>query len=493
MPDVVLVYPPMTKPAAPPAGVARLAGWLRAAGVPCEAIDARLEFLEAHLDPSHGEAFRRPEFYRDPDRYLGALARLTEALRRLAPAGEQLTPTDHRPPHEPLFSRRTILRSVQESRIFLPYLESLAARIRDLNPRVVGISIAYLGQLVAGLQLERILREIAPGIRVAFGGSLITAWRAHLDGAGILGGERFLFGPGEVSFRPLLDEAGIEIAPRGSAPRVEELLARHRYFAPEPIATLAVTEGCYWGKCTFCIEAGGIPFRMPEEGDLARVAGDLAAQGARMLHFTDHALPPAVARDLARILRGRDLRWHGFLRFEPALADPAFAEALAASGCAMVELGLESGSPRVLEAMRKGIDLEVAGRAIRSLDAAGIRVFLYVLFGFPTETDEDRAMTLRFLEEHAGSIHGINTALFNLPVGSILEREPARFGIRRLMPFRPDQELSLYRDFVSGHDRLAVRRFLRDSYEKSAALAPVLRRTPPGFKSDHAAFMAKGA
>jgi len=437
-------------------------------------------------------------FYRDPDRYRGALARLTEALRRLAPAGEQLTPTDHRPPHEPLFSRDTIRRSVEESRVFLSYIESLAARILDLGPRVVGISIAYLGQLIAGLQLRRILSDRAPGIRVVLGGSLINAWRDRLAGDGILGGERLLFGPGEVSLGPLLEEAGLRASPRGgppsgSAPRVAELLARHGYFAPAPIATLAVTEGCYWGKCAFCIEAKDAHFRMPAGSDLARTIDDLAAQGVRMLHFTDHALPPAVVRDATRILRGRGLAWHGFLRFDPSLADPAFAGALAESGCAMVELGLESGSPEVLEAMQKGIDLDIASRAIRNLDGAGIRVFLYVLFGFPTETDEDRVRTFRFLEEHAGSIHGINTALFNLPVGSILEREPKRFGIRRLMPFRPGQELSLYRDFVSGHDRLAVRRFLRDAYEKSAALAPVFRRTPPGFKSDHAVFVPRGS
>jgi hypothetical protein len=143
--------------------------------------------------------------------------------------------------------------------------------------------------------------------------------------------------------------------------------------------------------------------------------------------------------------------------------------------------------------MDKGHEPELASRIVRNLTEAGIRVFGYVMFGFPNESDDDRALTLAFLERHAEWIHGLNVSIFNLPVGSLLEREPERFGIERLMPFRPGQELSFYRDFVSGHDRRGVRQFLAKRLHRSEALAPVLRRSPRSFKSNHAPFVPLGA
>ncbi|MBW2525278.1 MAG: radical SAM protein [Deltaproteobacteria bacterium] len=489
MPEVTLVFPPTTKPSEPPVGIGMLGGWLRAQGIDCELIDGRLEFLEGALDRSYLDPFRNQEIYTEPDRHLGALARLNEGLRQLAPAEDRLSITDHRPTHHPLFSRDGIRQGVAESRVFAPAMAALADRIAADPPKLCGISVGYLSQLVAGLQLGRELRRRAPGLPLVYGGSLVSSWRRHLEREGLGAGERYLFGPGELCLPDVLREVGLTAAPSVAPPRYAELFDRHQYLAPKRIASVSLSRGCPWGRCTFCHEARSERFAPLRARDIERVVAGLLEQQVDCLHLTDHAVPLAALRRLAELLPGSPVEWYGFVLLSEQLADPAFVRALADSGCAMLELGIESGSVDVLDAMDKGHTPELASRIIRVLADAGIRVFGYVMFGFPSESDEDRQQTLSFLEQHAAWIHGLNVSIFNLPVGSKIEREPERFGIERLMPFREGQELSFYRDFVSGHDRRAVRHFLETKLRRSEALAPVLRRTPRSFKSNHAPFV----
>ena len=49
-PSVLLIHPPVAKPCEPPAGVARLAGALGAAGVDCRVYDASLDGILALID-----------------------------------------------------------------------------------------------------------------------------------------------------------------------------------------------------------------------------------------------------------------------------------------------------------------------------------------------------------------------------------------------------------------------------------------------------------
>ena len=48
---MLLIFPPVAKPCEPPAGIAKLAGALKAHGVPCTVLDANLEGM---LVPSKG-------------------------------------------------------------------------------------------------------------------------------------------------------------------------------------------------------------------------------------------------------------------------------------------------------------------------------------------------------------------------------------------------------------------------------------------------------
>ena len=87
--------------------------------------------------------------------------------------------------------------------------------------------------------------------------------------------------------------------------------------------------------------------------------------------------------------------------------DEEIADALKLGGCTQVQLGIETASPRLLKLMNKGETVRDYGRAMSALTNAEVPVKALLIMDYPTETEEDRAITLKFLSE-------FKPAMFNL-------------------------------------------------------------------------------
>jgi radical SAM superfamily enzyme YgiQ (UPF0313 family) len=74
--------------------------------------------------------------------------------------------------------------------------------------------------------------------------------------------------------------------------------------------------------------------------------------------------------------------------------DEGVAENLARLGCDRVWLGSESGSQRVLDAMERGVTVAQIERSTRLLQARGIRVGLFVMWGYEGEQRADIEATI---------------------------------------------------------------------------------------------------
>jgi anaerobic magnesium-protoporphyrin IX monomethyl ester cyclase len=85
-------------------------------------------------------------------------------------------------------------------------------------------------------------------------------------------------------------------------------------------------------------------------------------------------------------------------RVDLLLSDSQVAS-LAEAGCTKIWLGIESGSQKILDAMRKGITLEQIRAVSPKLRQAGIEQAFFIQLGFPGETREDIARTIRLLLE----------------------------------------------------------------------------------------------
>ena len=147
----------------------------------------------------------------------------------------------------------------------------------------------------------------------------------------------------------------------------------------------------------------------------------------------------------------------------------------------MLKLGLESGDQEVLDSLEKGIDLREAAGTLKWLHEAGIGTYVYLLFGTPAEDREAAGRTLDFIRRHGEWLDYLNIAIFNLPACS---REAEALDT---FPFY-EGDLSLYTNFrhPRGWSRGQVRQFLDKEFQRHPAIAPILRRDPPCFTSNHA-------
>ncbi|HVW86477.1 MAG TPA: radical SAM protein [Bryobacteraceae bacterium] len=88
----------------------------------------------------------------------------------------------------------------------------------------------------------------------------------------------------------------------------------------------------------------------------------------------------------------------------------ATAGALRQSGCAEVWMGAESGSQRILDAMEKGIRVHQTYEAAENLRRHGIRVCLFLQFGYPGEEWTDIEATIRMVRNIRPDDAGISVS-----------------------------------------------------------------------------------
>ncbi|HCM27206.1 MAG TPA: radical SAM protein [Treponema sp.] len=362
----------------------------------------------------------------------------------------------------------------------------------------VGISVNFLSQALCAFAIIGYLRTVYPRLRLAIGGGLVNSWvaagllrsgslRSGLPGAGsgvrddFLGSlvDAVLPGKGEDSLPGFLGFARTA----GSAPPDFACFDLSRYFAPVRILPYNLSVGCPWKKCVFCPETAEDAPYLPlgSETAYSELAGLVRSWSPGLIHFTDSEFSPRHLRDLVRDPPG--VPWYGFARFAPPLDSGDFCRCLAAAGCRMLQLGLESADQRVLDAMGKGTDLPVIERILANLAEAGIAAYLYVLFGTSAENLSSALMTRDFVAAHSAEIGFLNVAVFNLPIGG------AETRTLKTKAFY-EGDLSLYREFEhpEGWNRDAVRAFLARDFAPEPRIKAVLKRNPPVFTSNHAPF-----
>ncbi len=506
--SILLIHPPVAKPCEPPAGVARLAWALRRAGIDCRVYDASLEGIldliqrpVAALDTwsrraygnraNHLAALRTPALYRNRDRYRRAVMDLNRLLGGAGKtAGARISFSDYAVSTLSPVRSADLVQAAENfnaSPFFPHFSRTLSCLYEDWAPTVVGLSINFMSQALCAFAMIGHIREKAPQTRIVVGGGLVTSWLGIPGFENPFGGlvDDLVAGPGEDA---LVKICGGKPAAPGTCPGYDYSdLDGASYLAPAAVLPYSTSRGCYWKKCAFCPEKA-------EDGDYRPirpedVSAGLGVQGTRrsvgLVHFLDNALAPRLMKHL--IANPPGAAWYGFVRITPHLADPDFAAGLRASGCVMLKLGVESGDQAVLDALSKGVELAVVSAALKTLKAAGIATYVYLLFGTPAESEERAGRTLDFTLAHAEAIDFLNLAVFNLPAYS---REAQTL---ETLPFY-DGDLSLYREFVhpKGWNRDLVRRFLAREFRKPAPIRRILNHEPPFFTSNHAPFFGTG-
>ena len=82
------------------------------------------------------------------------------------------------------------------------------------------------------------------------------------------------------------------------------------------------------------------------------------------------------------------ISWWGNIRFEKTFTAEK-CQLLADSGCIAISGGLEVASDRLLKLMKKGVTVEQVAKVTKSFANAGILVHAYLMYGFPTQTEQE--------------------------------------------------------------------------------------------------------
>ena len=221
---------------------------------------------------------------------------------------------------------------------------------------------------------------------------------------------------------------------------LEMLNPMHRFWSDGRWNKITMAHGCYWKKCSFCDVSLDYIGRYDEPNSeliVKRIRALIDETGETGFHLVDEAAPPSGLRAMAKRLIAEKLSitWWGNIRFEKTFT-PELCQLLADSGCVAVSGGLEVASDRLLSLMKKGVTVEQVARVTRAFTDAGIMVHAYLMYGFPTETEQDTVDALERVRQlfAAGCIQSAYWHRFSATAHSPIGLNPESYGITLLPP-----------------------------------------------------------
>ena len=316
-------------------------------------------------------------------------------------------------------------------------LQLLDQRIREERSLThIGLSVPFPGNLYAALLCAAYIRQHFPAIHIVMGGGYVnTELRQLRDPRLFRYIDSLLMDDGELPLlRMLTDGEPVRLMRLGADGEVERVgwesaidkqAARRDNIpfreigapcldglhldwyldtadAANPMQRLwsngrwnklMMAHGCYWAQCTFCdtrLDYIGRFDAAPAAAIADRMDAVFAQSGESGFHFTDEAMPPAVVRGLSEelLLRHRCYSWWGNIRFESYYTNEV-CYLMHQAGCIAVSGGIEVASERVLKLINKGVSVRSVRETLQHFKDNHIMVHAYLMYGFPTETEEE--------------------------------------------------------------------------------------------------------
>lgn len=167
---------------------------------------------------------------------------------------------------------------------------------------------------------------------------------------------------------------------------------------------ILTSKGCQWSKCMFCMHwnSYGQNFRQRTvESVVDEIEYCIEHFGVRLFSIVDEAISADYSVTLSDeiIKRNLDIRWIQMSRLDSDFNSYTF-EKLHQAGCRFIEWGLETGSQKVLDDMRKGINVREAQRIIHESAACGIVNKMLMFHNYPTESVEDLLKSIDIIRKN---------------------------------------------------------------------------------------------
>ncbi len=169
-----------------------------------------------------------------------------------------------------------------------------------------------------------------------------------------------------------------------------DLASYNRIVETKPSISLISSRGCPY-NCKFCnslvFSRGQLRFRSPENV-VTEIQSLNANFGTTNFRFSDDlfTFSPHRITEMTKAIAPLDILYRVFARANNL--NSTACEQLAQSGCRHVAIGVESMSNKMLSILGKQTRAETNLKAIQNAKAAGLKVRIYILVGFPGETEE---------------------------------------------------------------------------------------------------------
>ena len=300
---------------------------------------------------------------------------------------------------------------------------------RDIN---IGVSVSFSAQLPFSLMLAKLIKSKFPDKEIFMGGAYFNNY--EISPTEIINKfhcvDHIVIGNGET---PLRNISLLKTTPNKIVKSVHgdtEYIPNfagvlwNEYCIENGQRTIpfSLRTSCYYHKCAFC-NGDKVDYRgsdITEEASIRKTIQRLLKTCRKYkithVYFTDAALSPKVLSSVASLI-GRQFYWGINTRIDSPFSLDFFKH-LHENGCDILRVGMESCSQRVLDLMKKGTKAENYLPYFTLATAAGIKLHVYIMFGFPGECDCDRNETLYFLNATKQSIYSYSISIFHAIPGT---------------------------------------------------------------------------
>jgi anaerobic magnesium-protoporphyrin IX monomethyl ester cyclase len=291
------------------------------------------------------------------------------------------------------------------------------------------------------LQLAREIKRRNPRIRTVFGGFHVSALSQQIDNPEV---DQMVVGEGEVAFLDILNGNKDRIV-QGQAIGFEELpfpdrqlirnereLALCNQMVGKRITSFQSNRVCPF-QCTFCAErtVTGVfnrrsnPVRRRDPDDLLdEIEWTHKKYHLDMFKFCDATWNVSVDHVISfcqrKLERGLALPWE--CNVHAGLATREMFSWMKKAGCQQINVGCESGSPKILKSIRKGITVESVAQVFDWARDIGLDRRGYFLIGYPDETLEDIKLTEKLVQRIDPEVFGV-TILCPYPGTALYEHD----------------------------------------------------------------------
>jgi anaerobic magnesium-protoporphyrin IX monomethyl ester cyclase len=217
-----------------------------------------------------------------------------------------------------------------------------------------------------------------------------------------------------------------------------ELLKIEKYkepFMDHPTGLIQTARGCPF-KCNYCVHSFGIKLTvLSPENVLEHILFLKKAQNIRSFRFIDDtftAIPSRVIKICKLMIEHEvNLPWTCLSRADTL--DEEMLHWMKKAGCIRLNIGIESGSQRILDILDKGINAEEALANVQRAKKAGLELMGFFLTGIPGETDEDVEASISFAKK---AFDYVSVSTISLYPGTPLYEKMGHLVTFSLVPYQ---------------------------------------------------------